>query len=332
MIWTRFAATCAMAAAMLTLAGCASKEPMDYLPEGTAYVAVNMAEVRSDAGTKRLLDVMEKLDQTEVRADSAAERLYFSFSGVPPQTSIYGVMIGRNGFAEQALADLKKAGGTEAKLNGRRAVVGEKFSLSPVNENAVLFFHGESELAHMVNTSKRKNPAAAQTALFRSTRDLAADHGIAMTLNPGPLLAMAEPQLNMLSMMSPKGVEALKQSDSLAVTLDWDEQPALRAALSAPTESREDLATFLNMLLGQVKGRLPQQGSGAAAGATAMWVNLLQELKVQAAEEGVELTLALPKEKSEEFLSRMEATAANLPQDPAERQKAIQQALSGANP
>lgn len=332
MIRFTFAARLAAAGAMLVLAGCASKEPLDYLPEGQAYMAVNMAEVRNDAGTKRLMNVLQKLDQSAVRADNAAERMYFALAGTPPQLSVYGVMIGREGFADQALADLKAAGASEGKLAGRKAVVGEKFSLSPISKRAVLFFSRETDLEKMIDTSKRKSPGAAQTALFRRTQRLSNEHGLLLTLNAGPLIAMAGPRLGMLSMLNAKGADALKQAEALELTLDWDEKPAVRAALTCPQEGREDLATLLNMLLGQVKQSMQaMQTAMQAQGQTAMLTlaggALLQKLEVKAGQEGVELTLEFPKEDSDALLARMEAMAENLPKDPAERAKALREAF-----
>ncbi len=314
--------TVAAAALALSLTGCASKEPLDYLPEGAAYLAINMDEVRESAGSQRLLKVIQQLGSSPVAADSKAQRLYFSFSA-PPQGSAYGVMTGRPGFAEAALADLKAAGGSDSKVDGRRAVTSDKFSLSPMGDNAVLFFGAPSDLTRMIQTSKRKSPGAAQTRLFQKARDLATSGGVALAINSAPLLQAAGPQLGMLALMNPKGVETLKQSDSLLLTLDWDEAPSVEATITGPEDGRAQLADLINSLL----GRLKESSPGPARGMGGL-PELVKRLTATSGPEGVELSLRFTPQEAESLLSRLESTAASLPTDPAERRKALQQALT----
>lgn len=308
-------------AALLVLGGCASREPMDYLPEGNAYMVLNMEQARSEAGTKRLLGVLQKLDSAMAATEEKADAVFLSFSGVPPGLAVYGVAIGKEGFADQAVADLKAAGGAEAKYAGRNTVTGEKFSLTPLGDNAVLLFQNPGELETMIGVSRRKQSGAAGRPLFENARQLATTASIALAVDAGPLLAAAGPQITMLSLLNQKGAEALKRVQALLVTFSWTEQPRLHASLTGVTEGRDDLAALLNSMLDKAQGAVaPQGGEGLKA--------VLDGVEVAPSPAGVEARLALPKEQSEEFLAKIEASATSLPSDPAERARALREALS----
>lgn len=323
----RFTLACAAACLGLLLPGCSKPEALDYLPESQGYVTVNGQTAKEQPGMARLMKVMEKLSPESGTAPDM-NRMYLGIDAAPgSQPVFYGVVTGNPGMADQIMAQLKTSGATETTAEGMPAVrTPEQQGMSGLivkqSDSAVLIASSDSALTKMVTTSKRKNPAAVNSPLFRQATTNSGSHAVAVTLNVSSYMAEAGPQLGMFAMMNPKGVEALKQVQTVSLFADWADQPkiALLASLNDP-EARNNLAGLVNMglqmLVAQPGVAVPDFAKG---------------LKAETNTDGVQLELALPKESADEMLTKLEQVATDLPSDPKEREKALQEALMGMIP
>lgn len=323
----RFSLACAVACLGLLLPGCSKPEALDYLPESQGYLTVNGQTAKEQAGMTRMMKVMEKLSP-ETGAAPEMQRMYLGFdAAIGSQPQFYGVVTGSPGMADQMLTQLKSSGATDTTAEGMPAVrTPEQQGMSGLivkqSDSAVLIASGDGALTKMVTTSKRKNPAAVNSPLFRQATANSGSHAVALTVNVSGYMEAAGPQLGMFAMMNPKGVEALKQVQTVSLFADWAEQPkvALLASLNDP-EARNNLAGLLNMGL-----QMAMAQPGAAV------PDFVKGIKAETNADGVQVELALPKETADEMLAKLEKVAAELPADPKEREKALQEALMGMIP
>ena len=323
----RFSLACAVACLGLLLPGCSKPEALDYLPESQGYLTVNGQTAKEQAGMARMMKVMEKLSP-ETGAAPEMQRMYLGFdAAIGSQPQFYGVVTGSPGMADQMLTQLKSSGATDTTAEGMPAVrTPEQQGMSGLivkqSDSAVLIASGDGALTKMVTTSKRKNPAAVNSPLFRQATANSGSHAVALTMNVAGYMEAAAPQLGMIAMMNPKGAEALKQVQTVSLFVDWAEQPkvALLASLNDP-EARNNLAGLLNMGL-----QMAMAQPGAAV------PDFVKGIKAETNTDGVQVELALPKETADEMLAKLEKVAADLPADPKEREKALQEALMGMIP
>lgn len=314
------------ATATLLFAGCASKEPMDYLPEATFYMAMNMQVADSQPGAKRLFDSLQKM-QVEAGANEKLTKMYMAFTGPQAgQPKFYGIMMGQAGMRDAGFAEAKKAGATETKVSGRKAVemkpkgTDRSVLLVDISDTGMAMVSTAADFEVMMKTAKKKNPAALAHAPFQKLMGLTGSHAIAASLNAGQFISQMGPQLQMLSALSPKGKEAIEQVQTIALTLDWDQQPVVEAIAYATADQGKEIANLGTMGLQMVKA---SGKAGPAAG-------VLESLQVKSDAEGAKFTLALPKEPAEQALTKLESGIANLPADPQARQQAIQAAVMSA--
>ncbi|MGI8907613.1 MAG: hypothetical protein ACR2IE_14110 [Candidatus Sumerlaeaceae bacterium] len=299
----------AAAAAALFLAGCSSRDAMDYLPEMPAYLAFNADHARSTAGGQRLLEAASKM-QPEAASlmQGKLKKLYVGVdspgapgahgAGQRPAGGGCAVAIGDGGFAKYASDQFRLHGATEQKMSGRKVLTSGTISLCPVGDNGVIVFSRAQDLDKMLRTSQKKNPSARQSAPFKTTEALAASHAFVMVTDWSQVLSLIGNQLNQVTALSPKGVEALKQVRAASVAMDWDEQPLVQATLHLPNaEGRDDLAGLVNIAMG-LAGRMKPKGADPKL------LSMLDDLKAETSEEGVTIKLTVPKETADAWLSK----------------------------
>ena len=299
----RFRSFVLMGGLLAALTGCASKNPMDYLPETATYIAVNMDKLRSSEGGKRLMTAAEKTGQKSVASDKL-KTAYVAVDTTARPPIAYAVLLGSGGFAKAAEADLKSQGATEAKMAGQTVLTSGPMTFLPMGDDGMLAFGNQAALEKMVATSKKKSPSALQSPVFKQVLSKHTSHGITVVADTGPIMSMAGGQLDGLAMMNPKGAEALKEVKSISLVLDWDAQPQAEAVLILPAEDkRADLAALVNTML--------TFATTGAANSPQMkgFAGMLKGLAAQPNSEGVALAITIPKETADQWLAVAESGA-----------------------
>jgi hypothetical protein len=299
----RFCSYLLMGGLLATLTGCASKNPIDYLPETATYIAVNLDKLRSSEGGKRLLTAAEKNQPKPASADKL-RTLYVAMDTTARPPVGYVVALGSAGFAKAAEADLKSNGATEAKMAGQTVLTSGTMTFLPIGDDGLLAFSNQAALEKMIATSKKKSPSALQSPVFKQVLSKQSSHGITIVADTAPIMGMAGGQLDGLAMMNPKGAEALKEVKSISLVLDWDAQPQAEAVLILPAEDkRADLAALVNTML--------TFATTGAANSPQMkgFAGMLKGLAAQPNSEGVALALTVPKETADQWLAYAESGA-----------------------
>ncbi|MCX7020521.1 MAG: hypothetical protein NTY46_16330 [Candidatus Sumerlaeota bacterium] len=316
----RFVSSTVILSTALLLPGCDSREPMDYLPDCPAYLCVNSSQIQSQAGAKRLTDAMRKINNKQDVVIGKSDRTYLGLANFGPSPNMYGVMTGQAGYTNSALNELKNNGGVETKIDGRRAVTINDVCMVELSETALLLAGNRSDYETMARTAKKKNPAAIISPLFMKLNLLAASHALCAGVKAEEILAKAGPSLGIVESMDQKGAEALKQVKILSVTMDWDKQPQLVAVAHMDGETgKNDLARLANLALAFAKTK---------AGDGKSMFDFVKHLEATTSADGVTMTLDIPKDIADPALDKIEKLAAGLPADPAQRQTALQAAMT----
>lgn len=298
----------------LLLAGCASRNPMDYLPENAAYAVVNFQRVQEQAGLKRAMAVMDHI--TELPAGIKPDRLYLSSAITPQSDSLYGALVGPPGMGKQVEEAVAKSGWKETKIDGMRAFGttgrrGREMYLIPLSDTGMLFAGSVADFGMMRTVAKRKAPAAVNSALFTKCIEDAGAHSLTIAADISPFIEMAASRVGMVAALHPKGVEALRQVKTARLTGDWDQQPVLALSAFLPDEQqRKDLAGLGNLALQMLKARPDSKLPG-----------IVGSLEAKPTADAVEVQLAFPKTGSDKLLDDLESVTARAPKDPEERKR-----------
>lgn len=299
----------------LVFSGCTSKEPLDYLPECAAYCCMNVEQTRAESGAHRFLEGVRKTSSQTSAVGDKVTHFYLGIAEIPsPAPAIYGVIIGQPGTSEAVLNELKKAGDTETKIDGKKAVTNSTGNAVYIqlSDTALLLADSTASYETMVKTAKKKNPSAANSPLFQKLKGLCATHALSAVWNPQPLVSQFAPQLNMLAMMNPKAPEAIKQIQMVSLVVDWDKQPRVDLLASlGDDQGRQALAALTNMALQQMKNRAGDSAS------------MLPPLEAKPTSEGVQITLEASQQASDQVLTQFEQGVAKLPDDPEQRKAAL---------
>jgi hypothetical protein len=309
---------CVVLFAVAILSGCASKDPVDYLPDCVAYASMNMRQIREEPGSKRLLELSDKFNATRSGASEKVQQVYFGLKDFSPGGGgVFGIILGTPGMAESLLDEFKTAGGAETKIDGKRAVKVEgRYIVVELTDSGLLFTDRESNFDVMKQTSKKKNPGAVNSPVFRKLSSLSALKPITVVANIQQLTARAAPQLGMLAMLNPKGAEALQQVALASLTANWQQQPRIElTAYLDNEESRKELAGLINLLMGQMKSQ-PALADKIPP--------MIQQLEAKSGPDGVVVALDVPKEEADKMIVEMEKLSATLPSDPKQREAALQ--------
>lgn len=314
----------AVGAALLVLTGCASKEPLEYLPDGGGYLCLDMEQVRSEPGAKRLAALMEKATPMEGVKSEQVKKVYISLPAGPGDQA-YGVVVGAPGFAADAIKQIKSLGGIESSVDGMKGVKLNETTVLAVGD-AGLAFGPSASAETLVRTSKKKNPGALSSPTFTKLTSVGG-HAMSVVFNVEPMISKAGQQLTMLSQMNAKGTEALKQMKYAGLTADYAEQPKIVLTAFVDEKAAPDLAQLANQGLQMAKMQLSTAGANVPPGVSEM----LKSIEAKADTDGVKVTFEVPKEQAEQQLTQLEKLMADMPKDPEKRKEAIQKALmSGA--
>lgn len=311
------------ALAALLLSGCASKEPLDYLPECAAYYGVNAARMREQSGSKRLLKVMEALDPA---GTSGSEKVGRFVGGVQSLTvggrpAFFGIVTGQPGMSQALIEGTKKSGSaTETKIDGKRAVTVTGGPVMVVlNDAAMLVAGSQSDFGTMQQTARNKNPRATASVTFQKFNSLMGTHGMVVVLNTEPLLALARPQLAMVEKLDPKGYAALNKVRTASIVFDWEAAPKVEAVFNTDTkEDSEAVAALLNNTLMMAKMQ---------PGVAQQMPAFLSNLTAKSGANGATLAVEIPKEQADAMLDKAEKALADLPKDPKQREAAAQRLI-----
>ncbi|MCX7626151.1 MAG: hypothetical protein N2Z21_08070 [Candidatus Sumerlaeaceae bacterium] len=321
---TFFRGICLAAVAIL-LSGCASKNPIDYLPQGKLYFAVNAMKFNSQSGCKRLAEISKKFGPQDVVADQV-EMGYLCLSDLRPVPSIYLLIITKPGAAPALLSNVAKSAKTTpvkvGGLSGYRVAPREETAQSArgemvlvqLSDSAVLGAASDKDIETMIRTARKKVPHAAGTPEFRKCQQLASASPIALVADVTQFTAGISPtSLGPLAKANPKAAEALQKLQLVSMTANWDQQPEVELTAYTPDETASrDLATLFNFVIGLQREKLPP---------------VIQNIAAKQAKEGLVISLQIPKEKGDEWLAALEQTVANLPSDPAKRGEAFVKTL-----
>jgi outer membrane murein-binding lipoprotein Lpp len=310
-------------AALVLLSGCASKEPMDYLPECAMYFGANMSKLRQQAGAMRLSKALEALEPASAGNSEKVSRFVgglHSFN-IGARPAVFGVVTGLPGLSNAVIEDARKTGNaTETKIDGKRAV---SFTGGAVfvelTDAAMLMAGSESDITVMQQTARNKNPRGKNTLVYQRFNTLLGDHGVVVVANTEPVLSLARPQLAMIEKLDPKGYAAINKVKIAALMFDWDSAPKLQLTLFLDNKEDSDaLAALINnaLLMAKMQPGVNQQISP-----------ILSNLTAKGEASGASMVVEIPKEQADEFLEKAEKAIADLPKDPKEREKAAQRLL-----
>lgn len=302
------------AALLLWLTGCASKDPLDYLPQGSAYVGVNVKNASGQAGMKRLGELLLRVDPA-TRSTPTIETLYTVIRDPADGGGVYTAIVGA-GCSEQLMRQLRESGrATAATVAGRSAYRVKTAAAAPqggdiifvkLSENAVLTASDDKGVEAMLATARKKIPGARGTGEFTKLQQLLQGHALAVVANASRYVSALGPSVAAgLSQVNPKAAHTLGQVNVVSLTGDWDQE--LRAeftAYLAEPAAAQDLAALVNLLLGLQRNALPP---------------VARQLAARATPEGVAVVLEVPREEADAWLSKLEKLVESLPADPQRR-------------
>jgi hypothetical protein len=111
-------------------------------------------------------------------------------------------------------------------------------------------------------------------------------------------MSTAGDQLKQISLFNPKATATLQQVQTATVTLDWNEQPVAQAILHLPgNEGATELAGLVNMGITFARSMGGKKMDPQVA-------DLVKNLAARPSEAGVEITLAVPAETAEDWISK----------------------------
>ena len=310
-------------AALILLSGCASKEPMDYLPECALYFGANMSKMRQQAGAMRLSKALEALEPASAGNSEKVGRFVgglqsFNFGARP---AVFGVVTGLPGLSNAVIEDAKKTGNaTETKIDGKRAV---SFTGGAVfvelTDAAMLMAGSESDITVMQQTARNKNPRGKNTLVYQRFNTLLGNHGVVVVANTEPVLSLARPQLAMIEKLDPKGYAAINKVKIAALMFDWDSAPKLQLTLFLDNKEDSDaLAALVNnaLLMAKMQPGVNQQIPA-----------FLSNLTAKGEATGASIVVEIPKNEADAFLDQAEKAIAALPKDPKQREEAAQRMM-----
>jgi hypothetical protein len=295
----------AVMAAGLALAGCASDNPMDYLPEASGgYVGVNMMKMRESDGLKRLSDEMEKMQAGAGSFESdKAQKVYMAIdtpTGADNAPPMYGVAIGAPGFADEIVSEYKSHGASEGKTARMTTYTSGPVTIAPVGDTGILVFQDSAMLDKMVAVSKKKEPAARASGEFSYVESQLNDHALVSAAKAQPLLTLAGPMLTAFEAQNPQAVAALRQVNMVSFSFNWDAQPVIDLMLHLADKAQADvLAGTINGYLTMAKN-LPMLTMNPAVN------QVVQPLQATSAEDGVKMHLEIPAEVANQLFGQLQ--------------------------
>jgi hypothetical protein len=320
----------ALAAAVL-LAGCAARDPLDYLPDCPLYVCFNVEQMRSQPGAGQILKTVQELGSTPAFEDP--ERLYVGLRRLMPsgrvsglgsgatEPRVYGLVTGKPGITKDWLSYFKSHGGEDTTIEGRKCLAFEGIVFLPLNDSAFGFAMEEIGVRRMLAAGRKKDPGAKNANHFKLLQDNVSSHAVVTALNAAPILSQYAGLLTNVAMMNPKAAEALEQVQMAMLSADWIDAPAAQATLTLPdADHASNLGTFAQFGLGALMGFGGSRRSG------------IESLNVTTEGAAVRVDVALPRETGERLLQQLQDAVAELPDDPQERAVAVARLLALRNP
>ncbi len=309
-----------MLAVILSFVGCASKNPVDYLPQGDIYVGINPPKFYSESGGKRLAEVLKKFNQEEF-APPQADTVLISLKGIGPKPAVYLVMLTKPGAAKQILDEIAKTtqvtsvkaaglSGYRVTASGTRPGEGSML-LMELSDSALLGALSEKDVENMIAASRKKTPGAVGTPEFARCQSLLTGAPFVAVANVSPF--MGSMSLGPLQKANPKAAEALQKVQTVSLTAHWDAQPKVELVAYTPDENAaRDLSAFFNFFTNLQRDSLPPP---------------LRNIGASPTKDGLAITLEIPKDTADSWLNELENIAAALPSDPAKRRDALRSAL-----
>ena len=310
--------------ALAALAGCQSKNPIEYLPKSSAgYMGMNIAKMKDSAQMKKLFS--DENGNMTPNASSLitdkAKRLYVAFDtpeGATAPTN-YSVAIGDAGFAEEVVKAYKAAGATEAKVSGHDTYTSGPVTVAPVGSTGILVYTDPSSLSKMIDVSKKKAEGARTSAEFNFVDGQLNDHAVAVATKAAPLLTLAGPALGQIDAMNPGGAKALREVSMLSMTFNWDKEPVIDIHMQLADKANSELLKGLVDQGVALLYMMPMISGNPDAKA------VMSNMKTSAAEDGVNINLTIPEAVANKLIEQLESAA-------AKQQGAFNGAPSGAMP
>lgn len=301
--WLSAVMRTALLAGAVVLAGCQSKNAMDYLPKASGgYMAMNAQEIRDSDGLTRLNEEMSRLQGGAPFESEKAQKMIMAFD-TPAQTGsappIYGVAVGQPGFADELVSQYKSAGAQEAKKSGLETYTSGTVTIAPVGDAGVLIFQNDAALERMVSVAKKKEEGARTSAVFNFVNAEVPTHAFVIAGSAQPLLELGGPILLSFEKMNPQAAAALKQVSMVSLTFDWDDHPVAAVKLHLADKAQADaLAAAINLYLGFAKAN-PMVTANPALD------KVLQPLQAASAEDGVTLEINVPADVADQLFQHI---------------------------
>jgi hypothetical protein len=290
-------------AGAVALVGCQSENAMDYLPKASGgYMAMNAVSMKESAGLKRLNEQMSRLQSGAQFESEKAEKMIMAFdaptnAGAAPP--IYGVALGKVGFADELVSQYKTAGAQEGKKAGRTTYTSGSVSIAPVGKSGVLIFQTEAALERMINVSKKKEEGARSSAVFNFANTEVANHAFVVASAAQPLIELGGPLLASFETMNPAAAAALRKVSMISLTFDWDDHPVAQVQLHLADKAGSDaLAGALNQYIQLAKG-LPMLNANPAV------KQIIAPLQAKGSEDGVSVKVEVPADVADQLFNQI---------------------------
>lgn len=300
----------------LVLAGCTSRDPLDYLPRGMVYAGLNVERAKAEAGMKRFLDLLNKLSVSGSTNSDAVRNAYFVVGDPRAGGGLAACVVGTNGLAGDVFNRAKSEGATPQKLNGFDALrLPQAAYIIRLSPGAVLIADSEKTFGKMLETAKKKSPSAATDSAFSKLQSLNSNHPFAVVANVAEFAGQASQAMaaSPLGKGAAQASEAIRNITLLSLTAEWPEQP--KVELIAYTQKEEDAKA----LAGLIQLVMMTQGSQLPP--------LLKNIRPASTPEGLVLSMEIPKEEADKFLAKLEEAGKDLPSDPAARKTEIEKRI-----
>ena len=323
----------AVPALALALTGCGGgvKAPMEHLPEGGAYIVIDAAKARTSPAVKKGMELSEGGASAGRASFDKMEKAYLSIDMSKGMPALTGVATGTAGFAAAAATDMKAQGAAETTVEGRKAIQGKGGPnggggyVTELADNAVAVFGAPADLARMTGAAAKKVPAASEKPLFQRAKALSADHALVIVVDPAPIMAQAGRGIDQMAQANPAGAAAIRKTEALTLTADWQTAPKVQVTLVGPAEGRADVVKLLETLKGfapMMAGAARGQGPGGK-----LAIGVVGRMEIAEAKDGVSVTIAWTEDEATGLLGRLDAVKSA--GSPMEKAKAAQEALLG---
>lgn len=293
------------------LAGCASRDPLAYLPQSSVYASFNFDELRTQQGTTRILEKFRESAQTP--AFDKISRCYVIVSRLGPAPSMmitpearvplfYGIVTGKPGVTQDWLGYAKQNGGENVQVFGRKCLRFGGVVFLPLSDSAFGFAPGEEGVARMIRVAHKKEPAATASQEFAMLRDSESTQGLTIVARTSRLVEQYSAQIAIVGMLNAQAAQAIRQVQFAKAAVNWEKVLTTDISLGLKDEAQAGaLASFVRSGMNELLRTDPAASK------------FVDQIQTSTSGQNVVISASLPEDLSRQLQANLERAIAELP-------------------